>query len=158
MLREVPQNFLDVCSSFSSWTSNNFHNAFNSLATMVQLEEVPDDELNAAQPGPAKDDEDDWDTDTGIIPYPYMHPARFADILIESDISEVDDEAPDETFFDRVAALKDIIPPTYRKRLSNVSSTGYSWASSALSLSGKTLWVVSTSALLLGVPWALGWL
>lgn len=32
---------------------------------MVQLEEVPDDELNAAQPGPGKEDEDEWDTDSG---------------------------------------------------------------------------------------------
>jgi len=35
---------------------------------MVQLEEVPDDELNATQPGPTKEDEDDWDTDSGIQP------------------------------------------------------------------------------------------
>jgi hypothetical protein len=31
---------------------------------MVQLEEVPDDELNQQQPGP-KEDDDEWDTDTG---------------------------------------------------------------------------------------------
>lgn len=31
---------------------------------MVQLEEVPDDELHPSQPGP-KEDEDDWDTDSG---------------------------------------------------------------------------------------------
>ncbi len=47
------------------------------------------------------------------------------------------------------------MPPTYRKQLSNVTSTGYSWAAKAASMGGKTLWVVSTSALLLGVPWAL---
>ncbi len=77
-----------------------------------------------------------------------MHP--------ESDISEVDDaDDLDETLLDRIVALKDIVPPTYRKQLSNATEKGYSWASSALSLSGKTLWVVSTSALLLGVPWAL---
>ncbi|KAK3703440.1 mitochondrial import receptor subunit Tom22 [Vermiconidia calcicola] len=105
---------------------------------MVQLEEVPDDELNAEQPGPTKEDEDEWDTDT------------------ESEVSEVDDDdALDETFLDRVAALKDIVPPTYRKKLSNASSTGYGWAAKALGMGGKTLWVVSTSALLLGVPWAL---
>jgi hypothetical protein len=32
---------------------------------------------------------------------------------------------PDETFADRLAALKDIVPPTYRKHLSNTLST---WA------------------------------
>ena len=75
---------------------------------------------------------------------------------IDSEVSDVgDDEALDESLFDRIAALKDIVPPVYRKNLSSVTSTGYSWASKALSLGGKTLWVVSTSALLLGVPWAL---
>ncbi|KAH9843390.1 mitochondrial import receptor subunit tom22 like protein [Teratosphaeria destructans] len=106
---------------------------------MVQLEEVQDEELNAQQPGPKVEDEDDWDTDD------------------ESDVSEVDDDdiLDDETLLDRLAALQDIVPPTYRKKIQNAASTGYSWASSAVSLSGKTLWVLSTSALLLGVPWAL---
>lgn len=52
-------------------------------------------------------------------------------------------------------ALKDIVPPTYRKNLSSAANTGYSWVSKGLSFSGKSLWVLSTSALLLGVPWAL---
>ena len=74
----------------------------------------------------------------------------------DSEVSDVgDDDALDETLYDRITALKDIVPPVYRKQLSNVTSTGYNWASRALSLGGKTLWVVSTSALLLGVPWAL---
>ena len=34
---------------------------------MVQLEEVPDQELHQPQPGPdVKDEEDDWDTDDGM--------------------------------------------------------------------------------------------
>ncbi|CAK4033869.1 related to mitochondrial receptor complex chain MOM22 [Lecanosticta acicola] len=104
---------------------------------MVKLEEVPDEEFEAQQPGP-KEDEDEWDTDD------------------DSEISDVeDDDDLDESLLDRVYALKDIVPPTYRKKLYNAASTGYSWASKGLSLSGKTLWVVSTSALLLGVPWAL---
>jgi import receptor subunit TOM22 len=76
--------------------------------------------------------------------------------ITESEVSDVDeDDAFDETLLDRVYALKDIVPPTYRKRIASAADTGYSWLSSGLSLSGKTLWVVSTSALLLGVPWAL---
>jgi import receptor subunit TOM22 len=76
--------------------------------------------------------------------------------ITDSEVSDVEDgEALDESLFDRIAALKDIVPPVYRKNLSSATSTGYSWASKALSLGGKTLWVVSTSALLLGVPWAL---
>lgn len=74
----------------------------------------------------------------------------------ESEVSEPDDDDTfDESLLDRLAALQDMVPPSYRKTVANITSTGYSWASSAVSLSGKTLWVVSTSALLLGVPWAL---
>jgi import receptor subunit TOM22 len=62
---------------------------------------------------------------------------------------------PDETFADRLVALKDIVPPTYRKHLSNTLSTTSSWVQTTLNYGGKTLWVVSTSVLLLGVPWAL---
>ncbi|TKA65273.1 hypothetical protein B0A55_10090 [Friedmanniomyces simplex] len=106
---------------------------------MVKLEEVPDEELNAAQPGPTKDEEDEWDTDD------------------ESEIfdPEDDDDTLDETLLDRLVALKDIVPPTYRKNLSNAASTGYTWGAKAASFSGNALWVLSTSALLLGVPWAL---
>ncbi|KXS96560.1 hypothetical protein AC578_1965 [Pseudocercospora eumusae] len=104
---------------------------------MVKLEEVPDEELYASQQGP-KEDEDEWDTDS------------------ESEVSDVeDDESLDESLLDRVYALKDIVPPTYRKHVSNVASTGYSFVSKSASFSGKALWVISTSALLLGVPWAL---
>lgn len=75
----------------------------------------------------------------------------------ESEISEADSEdiVFDETLYDRFVALKDIVPPQYRSSVSSAASTGYSWATSTLSFSGKALWVLSTSALLLGVPWAL---
>lgn len=77
-------------------------------------------------------------------------------VIPESDISDVeDDESLDESLLDRVYALKDMIPPTYRKHVSDAAEQGYSWISSAASFSGKSLWVISTSALLLGVPWAL---
>nr|POF21080.1 mitochondrial import receptor subunit tom22 [Quercus suber] len=108
---------------------------------MVKLEEVPDEELHQQQPGP-KEEDDEWGTDD------------------ESSLSEIDDDddadaAFDESLLDRISALKDIVPPTYRKNLSSAAERGYAWASTGLSLSGKTLWVVSTSVLLLGVPWAL---
>lgn len=68
-----------------------------------------------------------------------------------------DDEelGPDESFADRIYALKDIVPPQQRRFLSSSLSTASSWLQTGFSFSGKTLWVVSTSALLLGVPWAL---
>lgn len=48
-----------------------------------------------------------------------------------------------------------MIPPNQRKFLADAASSTSSWLVSGLSFSGKALWVVSTSALLLGVPWAL---
>ncbi|KAF9739016.1 hypothetical protein PMIN06_012114 [Paraphaeosphaeria minitans] len=104
---------------------------------MVKLEEVVDEEFLREQEGPH--DEDDWDTDS------------------ESDTSSIADLTPDETFYERVAALQDIIPAPTRRALASKYNTATSWVKSGLALGGKTLWVVSTSALLLGVPWALAY-
>ena len=50
-----------------------------------------------------------------------------------------------------------MIPASTRRSVSSKLSTTSSWIKSGLLMGGKTLWVVSTSALLLGVPWALGY-
>lgn len=75
----------------------------------------------------------------------------------DSEISTDDeDDIPDEeTLADRLAALRDIIPPTTRSYISQKVDTTTGWIKSGIFLSGKTLWIFSTSALLLGVPWAL---
>jgi import receptor subunit TOM22 len=75
----------------------------------------------------------------------------------EADLSSEasDEEVPEETLLDRLSALQDIIPPQSRKAISSSLQSATSWFQSGLLFSGKTLWVVSTSALLLGVPWAM---
>ncbi len=50
-----------------------------------------------------------------------------------------------------------MIPASTRRSVSSKISTTGSWFKSGLVFGGKTLWVVSTSALLLGVPWALAY-
>jgi import receptor subunit TOM22 len=65
--------------------------------------------------------------------------------------------APDESLYERLAALQDIIPASARRKVTSTVSTTTSWVKSGLLFGGKTLWVVSTSALLLGVPWALAY-
>ena len=60
-----------------------------------------------------------------------------------------------ESLTDRILALRDMVPPSTRRRISSTSSTAISYAKTLLSWGGKTVFVVSTSALLLGVPWAL---
>ena len=103
---------------------------------MVKLEEVVDEEFLRAQQGP---DEDDWDTDS------------------DSDSDSVISLSPDETLYERITALQDIIPASYRHAFNTKVSTAKSWVTNGLMMGGKTLWVVSTSALLLGVPWALAY-
>ncbi|KAL3423216.1 Mitochondrial import receptor subunit tom22 [Phlyctema vagabunda] len=104
---------------------------------MVELVEVEDESFETKQAGPS--DEDDYYTDT------------------DSEISTDDeDEVPDEeTFADRLLALKDIIPPTTRTYITNTVDSTTGWIKSGLLFGGQTLFVISTSALLLGVPWAL---
>ncbi|KAF3009946.1 mitochondrial import receptor protein [Curvularia kusanoi] len=104
---------------------------------MVKLEEVMDEEFVREQEGPH--DEDEWDTDS------------------ESDLESESSFIADETLYERIAALKDIIPASTRRSLSSKYESISSWTKSGLLFGGKTLWVVSTSALLLGVPWALAY-
>lgn len=75
----------------------------------------------------------------------------------DSEISTDDEDniPEEETLVERLLALRDIVPPTTRSYITNKVETTAGWIKSGLLFGGKTLWVVSTSALLLGVPWAL---
>ena len=76
---------------------------------------------------------------------------------LESEIStdSFDDNLDNETLYERICALQDIIPAQSRHKISNAFSSFSSFAKSTISFGGSALWVVSTSAFLLGVPWAL---
>ncbi|KAI1808624.1 Tom22-domain-containing protein [Daldinia bambusicola] len=115
-----------------------FHvNGNANTVAMVQLTEVVDEHFQEGQLGP---DEDDDFTDT------------------DSEISTESDYDPSsETLADRLYALRDIIPPHTRTSIANKVNATTSAVSSFFSFGGKSLWVISTSALILGVPWALAW-
>ena len=68
---------------------------------------------------------------------------------VESDISV------DESFFDRVAALVDIVPPTTRHSIASRISKTASIFKRGGQLVGNIVWVVTTSALLVALPLAL---
>ncbi len=77
---------------------------------------------------------------------------------MNGDEDDEDDNGPsieDETLFDRIYALRDIIPPKRRVALSSSLATGRDWVQTGLRLGGKTLWVVSTSVMLVGMTYAL---
>ena len=50
-----------------------------------------------------------------------------------------------------------MVPPQARNTLAKTVNSLYGLTSSTLVFGGKALWVVSSSALLLGVPWALAY-
>jgi import receptor subunit TOM22 len=128
---------------------------------MVKLEEVMDEEFVREQEGPH--DDDDWDTDSGTqhlsnaIPSHLTSRPLNANIPVESDASSIASAPTDETLYERILALQDMIPASTRRSIQSKVSTTSSWLKSGLFMGGKTLWVVSTSALLLGVPWALAY-
>ena len=47
-----------------------------------------------------------------------------------------------------------MLPPSTRRRIASTTAAVTGYVKSGLLYGGKTLWVVSTSALLLGVPFA----
>ncbi|KAJ5620671.1 hypothetical protein N7510_004655 [Penicillium lagena] len=112
---------------------------------MVKLEEFEDEHFSTERPTGTKndallvsDDEDYSDTESEI--------SNDSDVELEG-----------ESIFDRVSALKDMIPPSTRRTVSSSVSSLTSFTKAGLSFSGKALWIISTSAFLIGVPWALAY-
>lgn len=112
---------------------------------MVRLEEV-EDESFVDKPESSKDDVLLMDDD-----------ADYTDTDSElSDASDLGDVASlDESLADRINALKDIVPPQTRAKLSSIASKAYSTTSKTVVFGGKGLWVGVTSLLLLGLPYFL---
>lgn len=79
----------------------------------------------------------------------------FSDSDSDSEWEVEDDFDLDESLLDRIVALKDIIPPSQRSALTSGVSSVQQLIKSGLSTSGNFLWVLTSSALLLGVPAAL---
>ncbi|PWZ03093.1 mitochondrial import translocase, subunit Tom22 [Testicularia cyperi] len=122
---------------------------------MVVIEEVPDEELlrqqaaaRAAGSGKTVDfeDEDDWEEDESDAE------SEFSD---DSDVSERGLALKEETVWERLSALRDIIPPSTRRSIASTFNTTTSYAFTGGLLLGKLGWVVTTSALLVGLPFAL---
>lgn len=81
---------------------------------------------------------------------------NFDDSASDSESEFEDDfDFESETIYDRIVALKDIIPPSQRNQIANTVSGVQTYASYALAKSGALLWGVTSSALLLGVPLSL---
>lgn len=79
--------------------------------------------------------------------------------MAESDTSSIASETLDddleESLYDRITALKDVIPPTQRRQLGSTLNTTYSWGSWGMQGGLKLAWQISVSVLLLVAPFAL---
>lgn len=96
-------------------------------------------------------------TPSGSTSRNHKRPTRAVDDEDDEDDDDDDDDSNplNESLADRVSALKDMIPPRQRARLSTGVTTSARWMRAGFQLGGKTLWVVSTSMLLVVVPWTL---
>lgn len=102
---------------------------------MVQVEEVRDEALFAGER------ESDFETDSNIS---------------DEDYDSEDEFVPDEeTIYDRVVALKDIVPPQTRSALVANYAKSRQWIEWGVGQAGNIAWIVSVSALLVGLPLAL---
>jgi mitochondrial import receptor subunit TOM22 len=71
-------------------------------------------------------------------------------------LSSVGSDVPDdETLYDRLSALVDIVPPTTRHSISSKLSKTGSFLRTGSKLVGNVVWIVTTSMLLVGLPLAL---
>ncbi|PFH62558.1 hypothetical protein XA68_13140 [Ophiocordyceps unilateralis] len=102
---------------------------------MVTLTEVEDEHFHD-QAGADVDDDDFTDTDSEIS-------------------NDSDFDLSGETLAERLYALRDMIPPTTRGWVSSRVTSFSSKAWNMLSFSGKGVWIITTSALFFGVPFAL---
>ncbi|ROW14945.1 hypothetical protein VPNG_03365 [Cytospora leucostoma] len=76
----------------------------------------------------------------------------------DSEISNDSDYDPtQESFAERLSALRDIVPPTTRSWFWNKWLTTSRVVKGVVFFAGRSVWSISVSALLIGVPFALCW-
>jgi len=99
---------------------------------MVEFEEIKDEQADDVQ---ETVDEGDW-SDTS------------------SDISEAD-AIENESLYDRIVALRDIIPASQRASIARTFSTIYNFGRVTTFIGGKAAYILFTSVLMIGIPFVL---
>lgn len=91
--------------------------------------------------------------DSSASPYASSSSSRHSS---SESLSSVDSEpSVDESFFDRVVALKDMVPPTTRHNIATTFAQTASYVKRGSKIIGNIVWVVTTSALLVALPLSL---
>jgi import receptor subunit TOM22 len=88
---------------------------------------------------------------------PQEHESEYETDSVASDVSSFDeeDDIANETYKDRLIALKDIVPPSTRLEAVRKWQQASSWVSTGSKWAGNAVWIITTSALLVGLPLAL---
>jgi mitochondrial import receptor subunit TOM22 len=106
---------------------------------MVEFEEIKDEHYAEGDDG-FVDEEDSED--------------EYSDASSEGD-DEDDSNIENESFLERITALKDIIPANRRDAIAYAFNKAYSFGSMAAFVGGKAAYIIITSVLLLGIPYAI---
>ncbi|WFD19016.1 mitochondrial import receptor subunit Tom22 [Malassezia caprae] len=116
---------------------------------MVRIEEVQDETDKIRQQGldiAEENEDDEWEA---------------TDAETDDDLSDDDDVEErglvlaNESIWDRISALKDILSPSTRANIAKVWKTGSAYGFLGGWVAGKLIWIGVTSALLVGLPFAL---
>ena len=91
--------------------------------------------------------------DSSASPYASSSSSRHSSS--ESLSSVGSDPSFEESFFDRVVALKDIVPPTTRHNITTTFAQTASYVKRGSKIIGNVVWVITTSALLVALPLSL---
>ncbi|CAE6436594.1 unnamed protein product [Rhizoctonia solani] len=105
---------------------------------MVRVEEIRDKDLRSSSP------------------YGSSEYSSSSDSVASTSSSLSNASSPEkETLGERLAALVDIVPPTTRQSIGSKVSSAASIAKRVGKIGGNIIWVITTSALLVGLPLAL---
>ncbi|EDO16247.1 hypothetical protein Kpol_505p24 [Vanderwaltozyma polyspora DSM 70294] len=113
---------------------------------MVELTEIKEEEVQTSQQQQVPIVET-------VVPKSKQDSEDLSDDEYDSEFD--DDFNENETFWERISALKDIIPPKQRQNFSNFVNGTNRLFKSIVNKSGSFTWAITTSALLLGGPLSL---
>ncbi|PWN40911.1 mitochondrial import translocase, subunit Tom22 [Ceraceosorus guamensis] len=108
---------------------------------MPTIEEITDEALSKQ----ANVEDEEWDDESDAE----------SDFSDDEEVTEKGLSLREETIWERLAALVDIIPSSTRTRISHTFRTTSAFAFTGAKIFGNIAWVVTTSALLVGLPYAL---
>ena len=96
-------------------------------------------------------DEDEWSDSSSVVDdHDSIAQEDDDDLVSESELELYDPSQ--ETLKERLYALKDMVPPETRKSIADSVSTATRWSKWTISKAGSAAWIVTTSALVVGLP------